>query len=237
MSSSFSRAVARLCFACLVASPATLQAQFIGAPVGLQVGLPQGEFANNVAMAGGLGGAALFGIGDFIGIRAGFDIQIYGSDTRRVPLGGGALGLINVDVTTTNFIFGGGLGAQLGLPGPSIRPYLGGMIGFSSFTTTSSVQGSNSDDEPFASSNNSVDNTFAKSVYGGLYVPLGSNAMLDLGLRHTWNGESVRYLTPGDISEDPVTGDVILSPRNTRADLLTVTIGLVLRSTAPRNLR
>jgi len=235
MSSSFSRAAARLVIVGLFATPAALPAQFIGAPVGLQVGLPQGEFANNVAMAGGIGGAGLFGIGDFIGIRAGFDVQIYGSDTRRVPLGGGALGLINVDVTTTNFIFGGGLGAQVGLPGPSLRPYLGGMIGFSSFTTTSSVQGSNSDDVPFASSNNSVDNAFAKSVYGGFYVPIGANAMLDLGVRHTWNGESVRYLTPGDISEDPVTGNVILSPRNTRADLLTVTVGLVLRSSAPRH--
>lgn len=213
----------------LLASVAPLSAQG-GIPINLQVGLPQGEFKDNVAVAGGFGFAGIFPIATEFGIRAGLDIQIYGNETRRVPLGGGALGLINVDVTTTNAIIGGSIGAQIGLPDDRVKPYIGGMIGFSNFNTNSRVAGSNSDDQPFASSTNLSDNAFSKHVLGGIYFPMRrGSALIDLGVRYTWNGESVRYLTPGDVNEDPVTGDVVLSPNETRADLLTVTLGVTLR--------
>lgn len=206
----------------------------LSVPFALQVGLPQGEFGENVAVAGGIGGGVLWNLGGIVGFRAEMGVMIYGSDTRRVPLGGGALGLINVDVTTTNTIFNGGVGLQLGVPGRSISPYLGGQVGFSSFTTTSSVSGSNSADEAFASSTNLSDGTFAKTVMAGIYLPVGrGRVMIDLGVRQTWNGERVRYLTEGDITED-VNGDVVLSPRETRADLLTITLGVTLRSGGSR---
>jgi hypothetical protein len=220
--------------ACLLAAPSLL-APALGAqdapssiaiPVGLQLGLPQGEFAENVNFAGGLGGGVLWKVGGPVALRADIGFMIYGSETRRVPLGDGALGLINVDVTTTNSIFGGSLGGQVGVPGPTVMPYLGGSIGFSAFTTSSSVEGSNSNDEPFASSTNSNDGTFAKTAFAGLYLPFGKGtALVDLGVRHTWNGENVRYLTPGDITED-TNGNVVLTPRQTRADFLTVIIGI-----------
>lgn len=212
--------------ALLVVAP-TLGAQSrLSIPVGVHIGLPQGEFSENVNIAGGLGGGLLWRVSGPLALRADLGFLIYGSETRRVPLGGGALGLINVDVTTTNSIFGGSVGAQLGMPGPTIMPYLGGSIGFSAFTTSSSVRGSNSADEPFASSTNSSDGTFAKIAAAGLYIPFGKGTtVFDLGVRHTWNGENVRYLTPGDITED-VNGDVILNPRQTRADFLTIVLGV-----------
>jgi hypothetical protein len=198
-------------------------------PFALQVGVPQGEFAQGVKIAGGIGGGLIFAVNSVIGLRTDLGVMIYGSETRRVPLGGGALGLINVDVTTTNSIFGGNIGAQIGLPGPTPKPYVGGMIGFSAFTTSSSVEGSNSNAEPFASSTNSNDATFAKTVLGGFYIPIGKgNTMFDIGARYTWNGEKVRYLTEGDIIEDG-NGDLIVTPRETRADLLTITIGVTFR--------
>jgi len=200
-----------------------------GLPVSLQVGLPQGEFKENVSIAGGFGFAGIFPIATEFGIRAGLDFQIYGNETRRVPLGGGALGLINVDVTTTNAIVGGSIGAQIGLPDDRLKPYIGGMIGFSNFNTNSRVAGSNSDDQPFASSRNLSDNAFSKHVLAGFYFPMrNGSTLIDIGARYTWNGESVRYLTPGDVNEDPVTGDVILSANQTRADLLTVTLGVTI---------
>lgn len=208
------------------ASSAAAQA---GIPINLQIGLPQGEFKENVSAAVGFGAAGIFPITTEFGIRAGLDLQIYGNETRRVPLGGGALGLINVDVTTTNAIFGGSIGAQLGLPSDRPKPYLGGMIGFSNFNTTSRVEGSNSDNQPFASSTNLSDNAFSRHVLGGLYLPMsGGNVLIDLGARYTWNGEAVRYLTPGDVSEN-AGGDVVLSPNETRADLLTITLGVTVR--------
>jgi len=196
-------------------------------PVSLNVGVPQGEFAENVNIAGGFGGGLLWKVGGPFALRADLGVMIYGSERRRVPLGGGALGLISVDVTTTNSIFGGSIGGQVGVPGPTIMPYAGGLIGFSVFATTSSVEGSNSTNEPFASSTNSSDGTFAKTAIAGLYIPVGrtGNVHLDLGVRHTWNGDNVRYLTRGDITED-VNGDVTITPRRTRADLLTVVLGL-----------
>jgi hypothetical protein len=56
--------------------------------------------------------------------------------------------------------------------------------------------------------------------------------VLDLGVRRTWHGRAVRYLTPGDITELP-TGEVVLSPRESLADLYTITIGVTLRGGAP----
>ncbi len=206
----------------------------VSIPLGLHIGIPQGEFAENVAIAGGVGGAGIWGLGSVLGLRADLGFLIYGSETRRVPLGGGALGLINVDVTTTNTIVGGGVGAQLGLPGGRLTPYLGGMIGFSAFTTTSSVEGSNSDNEPFASTTNSSDGVFAQTALAGLYVPLArGSVMLDLGVRHTWNGRKVRYLTEGDITED-ANGDIVLTPRESRAEILTIVLGVSIRPSVTR---
>ncbi len=209
--------------------PATRAVAQGGLPINLQVGLPQGEFKENVSVAGGFGFAGIFPIATEFGIRAGLDVQIYGNETRRVPLGGGALGLINVDVTTTNAIIGGSIGAQVGLPSDRVKPYVGGMIGFSNFNTQSRVAGSNSDDQPFASSTNSSDNAFSKHALVGMYFPMSNGKVLiDLGARYTWNGESVRYLTPGDITEDGA-GNVVITPNETRADLLTITLGVTVR--------
>lgn len=206
----------------------------LSVPIALQVGVPQGEFAKNVALAGGFGGGVLYALDEMLGIRADLGVQIYGAETRRLPLGSGAFSLIDVDVTTTNTIISGSVGAQLGLPSRELTPYFGGAIGFGSFVTTTSASGSNSDAEPFASTTNLSDATLARSLYGGLYVPMrGREAVLDLGVRRTWHGRQVRYLTPGDIVETAA-GDVLLSPRESRADLLTVSVGLTLRGGARR---
>lgn len=222
--------------AALVIVSAPLGAQSsVFVPVGLNIGLPQGEFAENVNLAGGVGGGVIWRIGGPVALRADLGVMIYGSETRRVPLGGGALGLINVDVTTTNSIFGGQIGGQIGLPSRTLMPYVGGLIGFSAFTTSSSVEGSNSANEPFASSTNSNDGTFAKTLLAGLYIPVGKTGSthLDLGVRHTWNGERVRYLTEGDVSED-INGDIILTPRESRADILTIVLGVTFSPTKSR---
>lgn len=220
----------------LLLASAALDAQSsVTIPVSLNIGVPQGAFAENVSIAGGFGGGVIWKVGGPFALRADLGVMIYGSERRRVPLGGGALGLITVDVTTTNSIFGGSIGGQLGVPGRTVMPYVGGQIGFSAFTTTSSVEGSNSTNQPFASSTNSSDFTFAKSAIAGLYIPVGEtgNVHLDLGVRHTWNGERVRYLTRGDITED-INGDIILSPRESRADILTIVLGV---SIAPKGRR
>jgi hypothetical protein len=192
----------------------------------LHYGAPQGEFASNVDAAFGLNGFAGWQLGNspFL-IRADLGFEIYGSRTRTVPLGGGPLGLIRVDVNTTNNIFNGGIGLQAGLPGRGFSPYAGGSIGFATFVTSSSVSGSNQySSESFASSTNYSDGTFAKTLFGGFYIPVGSNGgAIDIGARYHFNGEA-RYLTDRDISFDQ-NNDPVLSPRFSRADLLTIQVG------------
>jgi hypothetical protein len=198
-------------------------------PLNVQLGLPQGEFAENVRAAGGLGFGGIFGIATELGIRGSFDFMIYGSETRRVPLGGGALGLINVDVTTTNAIVGGNIGLQVGLPSDRPKPYIAGTIGVNNFNTTSRAAGSNSSEQTFASSTNESDNAFSKTVLAGFYFPSRGGTLIDLGVRYTWNGEAVRYLTQDGITQDIGSNSLILNPRTTRADLLTITLGVTIR--------
>ena len=196
-------------------------------PFGLHIGIPQGAFAENVTLAGGVGGGLLWKVGGPFALRADFGVSAYGSERRTIPLGGGALSLIFVDVVTTNTIVGGSIGGQVGVPSRTIRPYLGGLLGFSAFTTTSSVEGSNSTNEPFASSTNANDVTFSTTALTGLYLPVGrsGNVHLDLGVRHTWHGERVRYLTEGSITED-LNGDMVIVPLESRADILTIVFGV-----------
>ena len=192
----------------------------------LHYGSPQGDFASNVDAAFGANGflGARLGTSPF-SIRADLGYSIYGSETRFAPLGNGALGLINTHVSTTNNILSGGIGLQAGWPGATLRPYVGGSVGFSNFFTMSSVSGSAMmGGESFASSTNYSDGTFAKTLYGGFYIPVGSSGgQLDFGARYHWNGEA-RYLTDRDISFDSGNNPV-LSPRRTRADLLTIQVG------------
>lgn len=196
------------------------------AGVALHYGSPQGDFAKNVSAAFGVNGFFGWRLGRSpFAVRADLGYSIYGSETRRVPLGSGPLGLINVDVNTTNNILVGGLGLQAGLPGTGVRPYAGGSLGFSNFFTTSSVSGSSQmSSEAFASSTNYSDGTFARTLFAGFYIPVGrSGGQVDIGARYHWNGEA-RYLTDDDISFDSGNNPV-LSPRRSRADLLTIQVG------------
>lgn len=209
--------------------PATTISAQGGFIANAQLGIPQGEFGENVAVAGGFGLGLLFPLASEFGLRLGFDLQIYGNDTRRLVIPAGPAGNIIANITTTNAIVGLGIGGQLGLPGERVKPYVGGMLGLSNFNTHTSAKGENTDAEPFASNTNASDNAFSKQAFGGFYFPVGGGSVLvDLGARYNWNGESVRYLTRGDISEDEF-GNVSLNLRETRADLLTVTLGVTFR--------
>ncbi len=209
-------------------SPDEMPRSAIGG-LALHYGAPQGAFATNVD--------GVFGINGFLGgrlgsspfvIRADLGYSIYGSETYRVPLGSGPLGLIRVDVNTTNNILVGGLGLQMGHPGRQVNPYVGGSVGFSYFFTSTSVSGSQqSSSESFASSTNYSDGTFAKTLFGGLYLPWGpGGSSIDVGLRYHWNGEA-QYLTSRDITFDGASNPV-LHPRHSRADLLTFQVGFAL---------
>src|SRR5690606_7647540 len=128
--------------------------------------------------------------------------------------------------TTANNILWFGLGPQLTIPMPGIRPYLNGAVGFSYFVTESSVEGIDDDDDLFRTKNYD-DGTFAWGAGGGFLIPFATRSgevALDLGVRYHGNGQ-VRYLREGGI-EDLPDGSIILHPIQSEANLLTFRLGI-----------
>lgn len=153
-------------------------------------------------------------------------LLIYGRETFRVPLSGTIGGRVLVDLTTSNNIVWMGLGPQLTLPTGFLRPYANASAGFSYFFTESSVEGSNNDNNPFASTTNYSDATFRYGLGWGLLIPFqaGRNEWaIDLGAVYHGNGQ-VRYLREGGI-EDMPDGSIVLHPIQSDANLLTYRVG------------
>ena len=198
------------------------------AGIHLMVAQPLGEFDDYIDWGGGIGGELLYAFDrqGAIGLRANLGLMIYGHETKRVPLSE-TLGRIRVDVNTSNNIFVFGIGPQVMLPTGTVRPYLNGTAGLSYFFTRSSVEGS-ADLEPFASSTNFDDATFAWSAGGGLYIPLRKGRKnplsLDIGAQYHANGEA-RYLREGSIQEDG-TGNIFFDPIRSQTNLITYRVGI-----------
>jgi hypothetical protein len=192
---------------------------------------PTGEFKSYVNGAFGANGHLVhqFG-GGILAFRADLSYLIYGSTTRRQQLGGGALSLIAVDVTTSNNIVNGGVGLQLMAPSGSLRPYLNGNVGFSYFFTESSVDGSNENGtSPFASTKNFDDAGFSPSVGGGIYIPLKMGIknpiLLDLGVQAQSNRD-MRYLTKESIYIRDTQSQPVITPVRSAANFVSFRVGV-----------
>jgi hypothetical protein len=191
------------------------------------VGQPLGDFADQVGSPYGLGGHMTWARpGRAFGLRLEATGLVYGSDTRRVPVG--LMGLRqSVDVVTTNGMATLGLGPQFVLPHGSIRPYLTAFGGLSYFSTDSSVQATR-DFLPVAQSTNYDDTVVAYGAGIGILVPLRSGKeggwALDLGARFVAGGQ-VRYLAEGDLTDLPG-GGVSFVPRRTASNRFEFHIGV-----------
>ena len=154
-------------------------------------------------------------------------LQIYGRETFRVPLSGTIGGRVLVDLTTSNNIVWMGFGPQLTAPSGVLRPYASASVGFSYFFTESSVEGSNNDNQPFASTTNYSDAAFRYGLGWGLLIPFQSRTTewaIDLGAIYHGNGQ-VRYLREGGI-EDLPDGSIVIHPIQSDANLLTYRLGV-----------
>jgi hypothetical protein len=194
---------------------------------GFVVASPRGEFADYIDE--GFGGRLFYvhkldrdGV---VGIRLDGGMLIYGHERQRVPLSPTLGGRILVDLNTSNNLAFLGVGPQVGLPRGRLRPYAHGFAGVSYLWTQSSVEGT-ATDEPFASTTNFDDATFAWGGGAGLYIPLkrgASPVSVDLGLTYFDAGEA-EYLREGDITDNP-DGSVTLRPVRSQTDLLSFHIG------------
>ena len=221
----------------LLAAPATLIGQnyrevtpegrirYMGG-INLQLGVPQGEFAEFVKTGYGIGGNLTFFIDQRsrVGIRLFGSWLEYGRTTERIPFPG--LPGISVDLTTSNNIYSFGVGPEFHLSAGAIQPYLQGAIGLSNFATTTSAEGSDNTD-PFARTTNFNDWTVAYYGGGGLQfqVSHGRNPVfIDGGVRYQSHGRT-RYLREGSIQEAPG-GGVTIDPIESKTDLLIIHLGV-----------
>jgi hypothetical protein len=202
------------------------------AGLSLQIGQAKGRFADYVNVGAGAGGYFLFQPvrGLPLGLRLGAMFLEYGSQTRRYPLVPG----IVVDVTTKNQIVQVALGPQLTVGRGMVQAYGFGAIGGSSFFTTSSVEGSDQNDQPFASTTNHNDGTFSSEAGGGIMIRLRRGRMpivLDLGMRYLDNGR-VTYVTKDRVSV--IGNQLLVNPVDSEANLVIYHLGITVGLLAPR---
>ncbi len=205
------------------------------AGVGLMIGVPIGDFGDNVGVSPGITGYLDFGLGNSpVSIGAEATYMLYGVETRDVPLVGLPDLAVGVETDNDMFLLHGRVRVQR--PDGRVRPYVDGLVGFNYIATTTSVDaeetcywvGSTYNCSDDGDSTTNLDD-LVLSVGGGAGVQFAFGASphslrLDLSLRYLYGGEA-EYLTEGDIRWQGE-GPVVLQPRRSRTDMLMVYVGL-----------
>jgi opacity protein-like surface antigen len=197
---------------------------------------PAGEFAEHVDRGWGfqIGGALLLREGHPLSLRVEMGAINYGRERQEVCISSTIGCRVRVDLTTTNDIVYGGVGPQLEVPVGPVRPYARATVGFAAFSTSSSVRGLG-DSESVASTTHHRDVTFALTGGGGVRVALATGAtpvFLDVGARYHDHGQ-VTYLREGDIEDRP-DGSIVLHPRRSDANLVSLYLGVSVGIRAPQ---
>lgn len=192
------------------------------------VSAPRGDFGENTGNGFGLGVSILWRL-DTNGVanaRADLSVLTYGRSTRRISLANTG-GLVKLDLTTSSNIASFVVGPQLFGTTGAVSPYVSALGGFSVFWTESSVEGSNSDNSPFASTTNSSDAALAYGGALGVVIRLteGNRPFrLDGGVRYLRHDEA-KYLTK-DRVRDAFENDRDPIPARGRADFFTYYLGV-----------
>lgn len=238
------RPLAILLVAFLTVLPLTVHAQTeISNPRGqaslkFLVGIPVGEFADNVDQAG-FGGNVY--VGKIIGtspFQVGLDVSflVYGRDRVSVPFSSTVGPAVAVDVVTTNSIIQPHAVVRLQPPTGVLRPYVEGLIGFKYLFTETRVEDDRSN-ESIASSNNFNDFAWSGGLGAGLDIRVASSQpkkgrvtryFINLGLQYL-GGQEAEYLSEGrleDIDGDGTLSDDELPIERSRTNLIQPMVGL-----------
>lgn len=207
------------------AQPAEAQSAARGG-LAVAYGAPIGEFSDFVERGWGLGGYLVLPIdrAGVLGVRLDGEYLVYGYERDRVCLSVTVGCRILVDVKTTNSIVLGGLGPELSLPAGPLRPYVNARLGLAYISTSSSLEGTRSGDEPFARTTNLDDVAFSWGAGGGLAVAFSRRVGLDIGVTWLDNGRA-SYLREGDIVDEP-DGGISFDPVRSDTDLVVFRIGV-----------
>ncbi|MFO7446173.1 MAG: hypothetical protein R6W90_07380 [Ignavibacteriaceae bacterium] len=207
--------------------------QSVGA--NLTIGLPQGEFKENVDRTGwGFSGHFLFlpqtERSPFsIGLNVGF--INYGSESRNERFSI-TIPDVTVDVDRSNNLVNFHVVMQFLFQTGMIKPYVEGLFGGSYLWTETSVKSRGYIDE-VASSTNFDDFAWSYGGGGGFLILLSSNddgdeissIYLDLKARYL-AGSEAEYLKEGSVTLE--NGYAILHPSKSKTDLLTIHAGVVI---------
>jgi hypothetical protein len=193
-------------------------------------GQPVGVFRDFVKQGFGFGGHYRYAFDreGIFSIRADAGWLQYGRETIRVPLLNRTERIL-VDVTTSNNIIYLGVGPQITLPTPFVRPFAAVNGGFAYFFTESSVEGTDGDEEEFAKTTNFDDGTWSWAGEGGLEFPVRAgrgrtDVSITLSAKFHNNGR-VEYLRRGSIVDNP-DGSTSIFPIQSEANLVTWHLGM-----------
>ncbi|RKY80299.1 hypothetical protein DRQ07_05615 [candidate division KSB1 bacterium] len=206
----------------------------------LGMGLPQGEFKDNVQNNGfDFTGDFLYRFANSpLSVGASASFIIYGSETRREPFST-TIPDVFVDVTTTNSIIMGNFLIRIQGNDGQIVPYGEGIFGLSYLTTDTRIENA-SNSEEIASSNNFNDITFCYGGGAGLKIRVYKNSnygksydgdndlssvYVNLNFRYIKGGEA-EYLKEGSISFDGT--KVVYDTKRSTTDINIITIGVTL---------
>jgi hypothetical protein len=214
--------------ALLVGAPVSAQmSNGIGRLVGAAA-VPFGAFAEQID-AGWGGGIAVdmpVAMNGSLAIRLDAMGFQYGHEEEEVVFTPGPR-RVTGKLTTRNNLGFITLGPEFRAASGPIRPYAHAFAGVGYMWTQSELRGS-SDSEPFATTVNHDDASFAWGGGAGLTVPLfstGSTSIaLDLGARFADLGRP-EYVTEGGVQDEP-NGDVTVTPVRTRVQLAGVHLGV-----------
>ncbi|HAY37396.1 MAG: outer membrane beta-barrel protein [Rhodothermales bacterium] len=202
----------------------------------LGVGVPQGEFGDQVDQIGFggniFGAVGMPGTPFMVGLDAGF--MMYGHERRNEPFST-TIPDITVDVVTDNAIASGHFFVRLSPDIPVFRPYADALIGFKYFFTETRIQNENIDDSEIARSTNFSDTALSYGFGGGLQFRLfngigraeGPAAVyLDLGARYLIGSEAA-YLEEGSIRRE--NGKVTFDVTKSETTLLDFNLGVTVK--------
>jgi opacity protein-like surface antigen len=193
---------------------------------------PIGDFRQNVRQGFGGAGHFIFGIDPqgIVGIRVDAGFINYGNDTHYVPFSSSVRRII-VREETSNNIFMASVGPQLTIPIGRVRPYVNAGVGLAYFYTQTSLD-TDDDSQQIAQTTNYSDNSLAYTAGAGFNIPLtagNSPISLDVGARYN-SVSSARYLTKGDIMDDPNSHfGIIITPHESAADFIAYQLGISIR--------
>ena len=178
--------------------------------VNLAIGAPQGDFAQNVDVAGGID--AFAAVGNPVGLRLEGAYLVYGSDHQ-------------FDLNTTYAIATIGVGPQITVGEGPMRLYGFGTVGFSYISAYSSFP-DGCGCYSYGSQTDFSDWTSALQAGGGVLLTLGRRTpvALDIGARYLYSGFA-NYVAPGDVQPQS-NGDIVVYTSRARPNLTIVHFGV-----------